>query len=382
MPFVPDQQTSQGSFKADPGAAPPQAPPFSLANTLMQDPTLLTPWGMAARGASEVNKAIEHGAYKAGGVATDAVANLERLQRQLKKPDAPEMPSLAPAAGYATNVGIQSLPVVAGAYLGSTEGSAKAEGLAKRLMQSALKPSVKEMDTGRGAAAIQTALNRGYNVSSGEAERLGGQVSGLEKKIQSALDASGKTVDKGEIAGRLQDVIARIERTSMNPQDRVAAVEKVYTEVMQNSSLPKDIPVSRANEIKQGIYQMLRDKYGELGGDAVEAQKALARGLKETVGAAEPGVAADLKKQSELANLLNIMRRRAAVEGNTNIGGLAPLANNPAAAIGFMADKYGLTKSALARLLHSGAQAGAPAAAGGVTGAALANQLRLGAPEQ
>lgn len=389
MPFVPDTQ-STGNFVPDAGAQPPAVPPFSIADTFKQNPQLLTPWGMAARGQEEINKLIEHGAYKAGGAATDITGTLERARNasreqsltRLGKTVTPAMPSIAPAAGYATNVGIQSMPVVAGAYLGSTEGSQKAESLANRLMQSALKPSAKDMDTGRGAAAIQTALDRGYNVSSGAAEGLKGEVSGLETKIQNALKASGKTVDKGEIAGGLQDVISRVERTSMNPQDRVAAVEKVYSEVMANQKLPNAIPVAQANEIKQGIYQMLRDKYGELGSDAVEAQKTLARHIKESVGAAEPGVAADLKKQSSLANLLNIMRRRTAVEGNTNIGGLAPLASNPPAAMAFLADKYGLSKSMLANLLHSGAQVGVPSAAGGLTGAALASQLRLNAPEQ
>ncbi len=383
MPFVPDQpQTATGSFQPDPGAAPPQAPPFSLKETFLKDPTMfLTPWGFPARGLQEVNKHIEHGAYNAGGAITD-LASKAGLPSDYGNPLSNALFPTAQGAGQVTNLGIQSLPVIAGSYLGSTQGTAKAESLARTLMQRALKPSVKEMATGRGPAAITTALEKGYNVSTGEVERLGKEVSGLETTIQNTLNASGKTVDKGEIAGRLKDVVSRIEESSMNPQDRVAAVEKVYAEVMQNKKLPDAIPVAQANKIKQGIYQMLRDKYGELGSDAVEAQKAMARGIKETVGAAEPGVAANLKTQSEKANLLNIMRRRAAVEGNQTIAGLAPAAHNPAAAIGFLADKYGIAKSMAARLLYSGAQVGVPTAAGGVGGAALANQLRLGSPEQ
>lgn len=382
MPFVPDQpSSSQGSFQPDPRMDLLQRQPFSIKQELMNDPTLILPWGLQARGMKEASKLIEHGAYKAGGAMTDLASKLGVPSDYGNAFSNAVLPT-AQGAGYVTNVGIQALPVIASSYLTSTEVAPKLESMSRRLMQSALKPSVKEMETGRGAAAISTALERGYNSSSGEVERLTGQVGDLEKKIQNALNASGKTVDKGEIAGRLQDVISRIERTSMNPQDRVKAVEDVYNQVLSNQRLPNAIPVSQANEIKQGIYQMLRDKFGELGSDAVEAQKALARGVKETVAKAEPGVAVDLKEQSALANLLNIMRRRAAVEGNTGIGSLAPLASNPVAAVGFLADKYGLTKSMLARLLYSGTQQGVPTAAGGIAGAALANQLGLGTPEK
>ena len=361
-------------FQLEGGQPAPKPNAFSAA---LQNPMNALPGALPGhflmKGMEAVNNAVEHGAYNLGGRVTDSLASGDRSF--LNPIGAKVPPEVAGGAGYLANVGTQALPVVAGTVLSPQSVAPKLQSMAERIMQAALKPTGKEMDAGRGGAAIQTALQRGFNSSSGEAENLRGMVGGLETQIQNALKTSGNTVDKGEVASRLQDVISRIEKTSLNPQERTAAVEKIYNEVLANPKLPNQIPVGQANEIKQGIYQMLRDKYGEIGSDAVEAQKALARGLKETIGKAEPGVASKLKEQSELANLLRIMQRRANVEGNSNIASLAPLAAHPPAAIGFLADKYGMSKSMLARMLYQN-QNTIPTAAGATTGALLSNQLR------
>lgn len=374
MAFVPDEPSPQGGkFVPDAGASLPPAQ-FSLADEIKKNPMLLTPWGLSARGMEESSKLVERGAYKAGGMAADAMAKLEELQNRAH-PQKIDLPSLAPAVGFATNVAIQSAPTIAGAWLGSSSNP-MARRMSERLMQSALKPTGKEMKTGRGMAAIRTALDDGYNASSGGVATLEKEVGKLEGKIQGTLNASPNTVSKGESYAPLQDLIKRLERIDPSGE-RAREVEELYTKVLANKKIPDNIPVAQANEIKQGIYQMLKDKYGTLGTEAVEGNKAIARGMKEAIGRVEPSVAEALKEQSAKANLLNIMSRRMNAEGNTNVASLAPLAAGPAGFIGFMMDKYGLTKSMAARLLNTAQQHGVPAAAGATTGAVMANQLGL-----
>src|SRR5206468_3026519 len=111
-----------------------------------------------------------------------------------------------------------------------------------------------------------------------------------------------------------------------------------------------------AQELKQGTYRILASKYGEQGSAATEAQKALARGLKEGISEKVPAVAGLNAEESKLINALEVAERRALMDGNKNFGGLAWLAHSPATWAAFMADKSALFKSLVARMMHSGSE--------------------------
>ncbi len=95
------------------------------------------------------------------------------------------------------------------------------------------------------------------------------------------------------------------------------------------------MPVQLAQQIKQGTYQQLRDKYGEMGSAQTEAQKAIARGLKEEIERAVPEVVGPNAQASDLWNAINVAQRRSFMEGNKNPMGLAPLAHHPLGAAAF-----------------------------------------------
>lgn len=302
----------------------------------------------AADAFGAVNAALDKLSFGAGAKVTDAAA-------QVLPPEA------AAAAGAAANVATgQAIPMAVGGA-GGLLAKAPLRGTAEWLMQSALKPTVKALKnegvTGVSAPrAIDTMLEEGITVSRGGIEKLQGKIDALSSSITDALKNSGASVDRNAIAARLQDVISRIERTSLNPQDRVAEVERIYTQVLSDTSKGRFIPVERAQEIKQGIYQMLKDKYGQLGSDSVEAQKALARGAKEEISAAVPGVAQLNAKEAELINALQLAQHRAFVTGNKDIGGLAWLTLNPAQFAAFMADRSPLFKSIVAQMMNKASQ--------------------------
>jgi hypothetical protein len=90
-----------------------------------------------------------------------------------------------------------------------------------------------------------------------------------------------------------------------------------------------------------------------MGNADLEAQKGLARGLKEEIAQAVPSVAPLNAKQAELINALQVAERRALMQGNNNVGGLAWIAHDPIAAAGFMADKSAWIKSLVARGLYT-----------------------------
>ena len=312
----------------------------------------------------EANDALERGAYKAGGAVTDLATK------------AGASPEVAGGAGLAANVGIQAIPVVAGGALGNPLSAPMKSG-AKALMQSAIKPTLKQLKSGDAAKAINTMLNRGYNATEGGMARLKNQISKLNDEIADAIKNSAETVDKGEVGKALLQTFEKFKK-QVNPESDLNAIKKAWTEFRNHPLLAgkRDIPVQLAQEMKQGTYKQVAKKYGELSGADVEAQKALARGLKEQIAAKVPAIKGLNAEEGELINTLNVAERRVLMGMNNNPAGLSLLAGNKAAAAAFMADKSALFKSLLARMMNSSAEplaTGAGAAAGGAASATTQN---------
>ena len=140
------------------------------------------------------------------------------------------------------------------------------------------------------------------------------------------------------------------------------------------SLLPRNIPAVQAQEMKRGIYQVLRDKYGQLGSETVEAQKALARGFKEELAAKIPEISMLNAQESALINALNLAERRVLISGNKNPIGLGMLVRHPASLAAFLADRSELFKSIVARMINAGQyQVPATVTRLGIAGAEAAN---------
>lgn len=290
------------------------------------------------------NAALDMLANKAGGKVTDIAAN------------AGASPEFAAGLGTAANAGVQAVPMVAGGEVAKLLTPAM-RGEALNLMQSALKPGMKSLRMDMGAAPAQTMLDEGINVSRGGAEKLQGKIEDLNNQISAALQSqSATTIDKNLVGARIQKVIANNVRTNSTPQDALLDVNKVYDEFLSNGLVPRDIPVQHAQELKQGIYRALREKYGALTPDTpeVQAQKALGRGYKEEIAAAVPEVRGLNAQESKLLEVLPFLEKRVLSEANKNPAGLALIMHNPGTAAMFMADRSGIFKSLVARMLNSG----------------------------
>lgn len=306
--------------------------------------------GMTASVGAMVTKALDdaihHGAYNAGGHITDFLSKLGLS------------PEAAAGGGQVANVGLQALPAVAGMGIGRTVAPLMEAG-AEKLMASALKPTLKDWRTGRADQAIGTMFDEGVNATRGGMETLRKRVFDIGDKVKGELAGSNATVDKGAVASRIQDAIAKIEKGNPTPQDMTQAAERVYNQFMQNGLVPRDIPVQQAQELKQGIYKILEDKYGARVGidpGTVAAQKALARGFKEEISAAVPQIEALNARNSNLINALKVGERRALMDLNKNPMGFALLTHNPATLAAYMADKSALFKSIVARTMNAGAK--------------------------
>lgn len=161
------------------------------------------------------------------------------------------------------------------------------------------------------------------------------------------------------IAGRYTHNIDRVPEGEAGYREAMAAYaqrkadEQVARQALETwRSSQGTIPVELAQKMKQGTYKSLKGKYGEVGSASTEAQKALARGLKDQIADVVPGIGPLNAEEARLLKTLDVAERRALMELNKNPMGLSILAGNKAAFAGFMADRSAAFKALAARAIN------------------------------
>jgi hypothetical protein len=226
---------------------------------------------------------VAHGGY---GVVKNAPAAFSG------DPEAAERMLLSgsEAAGGAVGVGNQ-----AQAFRGAASGTAK------RLYQSALKPST-TLTPAERSGIIQTGLEQKIHVSEAGADRLSALLTDLQAKTKAIIATNPDApINKFAVASRLNAPAARAAN-QVNPVGDLNAIARAGNEFLREQ--PAEIPAARAQDLKTGTYQSLGDKaYGELKGAQIEGQKALARGLKEELQNIFPELQNLNPKQAKLYDL-------------------------------------------------------------------------------
>jgi hypothetical protein len=325
-------------------------------------------------GSGVINEAIDKGTYEAGGKVTDVASRFGAS------------PGVAAGAGYLTNVGLNAIPAFLtggpGGKVGQLGTIALRDVAANELMRSALKPTLAANMSGKGALAVKTMLEKGYNVSEAGITKLKTDINALGDKVANAIANSGETINKFEVAKRLKDTVQKFEHSPKRVED-YEALKGVMTEFLNHPVIKNvaDIPIQTAQKLKQGFGKWLGDvAYGEVKTPAVEGVKDITRGLKEEISKKVPAVAAWNKEESELIKTLGVAERRAWVEMNKNPTGLATLAENPLAAAAFMGDRSSAFKSLVANALYRLGTPKAMEAAGKIGGVSLQQLSKTGAP--
>lgn len=233
----------------------------------------------------------------------------------------------------------------------------------ERTMTSALKPTLAAHQSGDAATAVKTMLDRGLNVTPSGVAQLEATLDEINQQIAGRIANSPARVDLGDALKGVPTLKDKF-RNQVDPGPDMDAIQGV---VNRFSTSPRfgynkstgvmDMPIQDAQAIKQGTYRVLSGKYGEQGSALTEAQKTLARGLKEGIAKSEPMVAALNAEESKLISTLGVAERRVLMQMNNNPQGLAGLAKDPAAWANMMADKSPLFKSLIARMLNSSGRA-------------------------
>lgn len=256
------------------------------------------------------------GAYRALAPVAQAVGvNVPGMEQSAQQGDTAGVlgHAAAPLAAMATAEAARQAPGLASrtALLGRTPQEA---------YQSALKPST-TIPPARVARMVNTGLAEGIPVSPAGVEKLRSLIDDVNDKIAATIQSNpNHPIDTAAVAQRAEDAKAGFAN-QVNPTADLQAIEDSKTEFQRNN--PIAMTAENAQSMKQGTYQQIGAKaYGEMKTASVEAQKSLARGLKEELANAFPELN-DLNAQdSKLYDLQPVLQKAIQREANHQLGGI------------------------------------------------------------
>ena len=257
-----------------------------------------------------------------------------------------------PNATTARGVGQSMMAQGAGQAAGTAVGLGVGKGLTKGgelLMEKAVKPTralLKEYRT-TGPAIAKTLLNEGVNVTPGGLAKLQALFESTNDDIASAVASASGSIPKTRVAAQAASVANRVAQQT-NPTADLAAVGDTVEEFLKHPVYKGDLSVAEAQAMKRGTYREVGKKYGQMAPAAIETQKALARGLKEEVAAAVPGIDALNARDSALMAALDATGNQVAIAGRKDPVGFAWVTQKPLTFLAALADRSPMIKSALA----------------------------------
>lgn len=258
-----------------------------------------------------------------------------------------------PNATTARGVGRSMVAEGAGQATGTAAGIGIGKGLVKGgevLMEKAVKPAttlLKDFGT-TGPAVARTLLNEGISVTQSGLAKLEALFDTTNDDIAKAVASASGTIPKTRIAAQAAPVANRVAQQT-NPTADLVAVGDTVDEFLKHPVYTGDLSVAEAQAMKRGTYREVGKKYGQMAPAAIETQKALARGLKEEVAAAVPGIDALNARDSALMAALDATRNQVNISGRANPAGFAMAASQrPLTFLAALADRSPMIKSALA----------------------------------
>ena len=221
----------------------------------------------------------------------------------------------------------------------------------RNLMNSALKPVIAAHKSGDAKVAVDTLLKLGLSPNEASALKLHGLLDTNADEVSRIIANSSKSINKQDVLSYLDDTRSTF-RNQVDPMADLDAIDRVGANFSSHPYFANGsdtMPIQQAQAVKSGTQKVLKKKYGQQGAADVEASKALARGLREEIGKAEPAVIPLNEYDQKLIKTLSVMERRMLIDANNNPLGLTALASNPASAAAFMADRSMAFRSLLAR---------------------------------
>lgn len=166
----------------------------------------------------------------------------------------------------------------------------------------------------------QTGLDNGIIPNAKGYVKLLDKIDDANKKISESIkSARGKTVSTDKIVSTLDD-LKDFYKNTINPKPFIDELEDIAQGMRK--AWGNKIPIEQAQKIKQNTYVLLRKHYGELKSMSIEAQKALARGIKDQIVSVHPEIASLNKADSALLELEGVIEKAASRISNRDLVGI------------------------------------------------------------
>lgn len=291
------------------------------------------------------NKAQEFGAGAIQGVTAPIVHPLDTLSGIGTMIAHPINSAVAMAKSAVANPAQFAGNVVGGAVLGEAAGAsaqvankAASPVLSRVLLngktpeaayESALKipPSV---DAATRTAAVKTGLDFELPVSKGGAAKLSDLVDKMNKTREAVINSDPtRPISTVRAINNLDKTRARFAN-QVTPQPDMAEIDAVQNNFLSNPKIqppvgpsPGSLSAVDAQAMKSGTYRVLGNKaYGELKGASIEAQKDLARGIKDEIAEQFPELKGVNASESRLLDLQPLLERAVNRIGNHQAFGI------------------------------------------------------------
>lgn len=221
--------------------------------------------------------------------------------------------------------------------------------------ETALKPSTAISQADR-ESLVQTGLQNKIPVSKGGFETLSNRIDELNNAIKAEIAKDPtRPIDPNAVATRADQARANFAK-QVNAQPDLDAIEASRQQFLKEQGAqpgkpaiapqptgildaqgrpvmtqgtpatpPQPAPpmnAADAQEMKQGTYRVLKGKFGEQGSAAVEAQKSLARGIKEEIATQFPEIGNLNAQESKLLDLQPVLERAINRIGNHQLIGI------------------------------------------------------------
>lgn len=209
--------------------------------------------------------------------------------------------------------------------------------------ESALKPSPASFGQDERNAMVKTGLDEGIPVTKGGLQKINTLIDKLNQGIKETIARDpDRPIATAPAVRNLDSVRSRFSN-QVTPQPDLREIDQVQSDFLNNPKLqpsglgpqPASLPAAQAQAMKSGTYTALGDKaYGELKGSNIEAQKALARGLKDEIAAQFPEIQGLNAQESKLLDLKPVLERAVSRIGNHQLIGIGtPIAGAAAQAV-------------------------------------------------
>src|SRR3990167_6026618 len=284
-----------------------------------------------------------------GGMAGEAYREVVNRARGRTAPA-----SIGEAAGAMAKAG-----VVQGAAEGVGLGlGAVVKPIGARIMQSAVKPGLKfltKADPGATPQVVKTLLDEGINVTPGGVGKLQRLIAATNDEIKAVIRPVAAHESPALASTRHLSGLSKRYTNQVNPSADLDAISQVGQNFLEHPAISArgTLTIGEKQAMKQGTYARIGEKYGTERAAGLEAEKALARGLKDDIAAEAPAVSALNAKEGKLLEALDAVGRRVAMAGNRDPIGFAWVAHNPTTFLAALMDRSPAVKSLLARGLYN-----------------------------